>query len=62
MRAQDKNYSNIRVSEMTIEKYAAFLLPRLTLCSTLILMLKEMQYNFSTLIENFYQYISLEEW
>lgn len=61
MRAQDKNYPYIRVSEMTIENYAAFLLPRLAL-STLILMLKEMQYNFSTPIENFYQYIWLEEW
>lgn len=61
MRAQDKNYPYIRVSEMTVENYAAFLLPRLAL-STLILMLKEMQYNFSTPIENFYQYIWLEEW
>lgn len=47
---------------MTIENYAAFLLPQLALSSTLILMLKEMQYNFSTQIENFYQYIWLEEW
>lgn len=62
MKAQDKNYPYSRVSEMTIENYAAFLLPRLALSSTLILMLKEMQYNFSTPIENFYQYIWLEEW
>lgn len=62
MRAQGKNYPYIRVSEMTIENYAAFLLPQLVLSSTLILRLKEMQYNFSTPIENFYQYIWLEEW